>query len=159
MKIPLTVLVFFFSLFIASYQEVQAAAPPLTKVIMTSGSASERDGVVYVAQDQGFFRKYGLDLSFVQVRNGFCRRVYQPAVGYVRDESKNQKSHGVEGEKCWGEQLERRWVDFFDVDAGLLGTGAGAGQNTIPVARRTGGDGARNIKRHGGRRVLRLYVR
>jgi ABC-type nitrate/sulfonate/bicarbonate transport system substrate-binding protein len=71
MKIPVTVLVFFFSPFIASYQKVQAAAPPpLTKVIMTSGSASERDGVVYVAQDQGFFRKYGLDLSFVQVRNG-----------------------------------------------------------------------------------------
>jgi ABC-type taurine transport system substrate-binding protein len=37
---------------------------------MTSGSASERDGAVYVAQDQGFFRKYGVDLSFVQVRNG-----------------------------------------------------------------------------------------
>jgi ABC-type nitrate/sulfonate/bicarbonate transport system substrate-binding protein len=45
-------------------------ATPLVKVIMTSGSASERDGVVYVAQDQGFFRKYGLDLTFVQVRNG-----------------------------------------------------------------------------------------
>ena len=69
MKIPLTVLVSFFSLFIASYQKVQAVAP-LIKVIMTSGSASERDGAVYVAQDQGFFRKYGLDLSFVQVRNG-----------------------------------------------------------------------------------------
>jgi ABC-type nitrate/sulfonate/bicarbonate transport system substrate-binding protein len=45
-------------------------ATPVTKVIMTSGSASERDGAVYVAQDQGFFRKYGVDLSFVQVRNG-----------------------------------------------------------------------------------------
>src|SRR5437870_9362951 len=70
MKIPLTVLVLFFSLFIISYQKVDAAASPLTKVIMTSGSASERDGAVYVAQDQGFFKKYGLDLSFVQVRNG-----------------------------------------------------------------------------------------
>jgi ABC-type nitrate/sulfonate/bicarbonate transport system substrate-binding protein len=46
------------------------AAAPLAKAIMTSGSASERDGVLYVAQDQGFFRKYGVDLSFVQVRNG-----------------------------------------------------------------------------------------
>jgi ABC-type nitrate/sulfonate/bicarbonate transport system substrate-binding protein len=46
------------------------AAAPLTKVIMTSGSASERDGAIYVAQDQGLFRKYGLDVSFVQVRNG-----------------------------------------------------------------------------------------
>lgn len=47
-----------------------SAATPLTKLTITSGSASERDGVLYVAQDQGFFRKYGLDLTFVQVRNG-----------------------------------------------------------------------------------------
>src|SRR5262249_42062527 len=46
------------------------AAVPLSKVIMTTVTASERDGVVYVAQDLGLFRKYGLDLSFVQVRNG-----------------------------------------------------------------------------------------
>src|SRR5678815_430137 len=42
----------------------------LTKVVMTSGSFSERDAVNYVAQDQGFFRRYGLDLTFVIVRNG-----------------------------------------------------------------------------------------
>jgi NitT/TauT family transport system substrate-binding protein len=52
-----------------------AAAPAypataLTKVTITSGSASERDGVLYVAQDQGLFRKHGIDLTFVQVRNG-----------------------------------------------------------------------------------------
>jgi NitT/TauT family transport system substrate-binding protein len=46
------------------------AAAALTKVTITSGSASERDGVLYVAQDHGLFRKYGLDLTFVQVRNG-----------------------------------------------------------------------------------------
>ena len=46
------------------------AATALTKLTITSGSASERDGVLYVAQDQGLFRKYGLDLTFVQVRNG-----------------------------------------------------------------------------------------
>src|SRR5947207_1637331 len=46
------------------------AATPLNRVVMTTGSFSEREGVVYVAQDQGFFRKYGLDLSFVQVRSG-----------------------------------------------------------------------------------------
>jgi ABC-type nitrate/sulfonate/bicarbonate transport system substrate-binding protein len=69
MKTILTVPLLGWSLFIVSFPEVEAAAP-LTKVIMTSGSASERDGVVYVAQDQGFFRKYGVDLSFVQVRNG-----------------------------------------------------------------------------------------
>jgi NitT/TauT family transport system substrate-binding protein len=46
------------------------AAAPLGKVIMTTGSVSEREGAIYVAQEQGFFRKYDLDVSFVQVRNG-----------------------------------------------------------------------------------------
>ena len=32
-------------------------ASALTKVTMTSGSASERDGVLYVAQDLGLFQK------------------------------------------------------------------------------------------------------
>ena len=47
-----------------------SAAQPVTKVIMTSGSFSERDAVNYVAQDQGFFRRYGLEMTFVIVRNG-----------------------------------------------------------------------------------------
>ena len=46
------------------------AAAPLTKVLMTTGSVSEREGAVYVAQEHGFFPKYGVDVSFVQVRNG-----------------------------------------------------------------------------------------
>lgn len=46
------------------------AAATLTKVILTTGSFSEREGALYVAQDYGFFRKYGLDLTLVQVRNG-----------------------------------------------------------------------------------------
>jgi NitT/TauT family transport system substrate-binding protein len=46
------------------------AAAPLTKVLITTGSASEREGALYVAQDQGFFRRYGLDLTLVQARNG-----------------------------------------------------------------------------------------
>jgi NitT/TauT family transport system substrate-binding protein len=46
------------------------AATPLTKVVMTTGSLSEREGALYVAQDYGFFRKYGLDVNLVQVRNG-----------------------------------------------------------------------------------------
>src|SRR5262245_8550837 len=58
------------SVFILDGGGVVDAAAPLTKVVMTSGSASERDGVVYVAQDLGLFRKYGVDLTFVQVRNG-----------------------------------------------------------------------------------------
>jgi len=46
------------------------AAQSLTKVIMTSGSFSEREAAMYVAQDHGFFRRYGLDLTFVTVRSG-----------------------------------------------------------------------------------------
>src|SRR5512147_2136870 len=46
------------------------AAAPLTGVLMTTGAFSEREGVVFVAQDQGFFRKYGLDVRFVHVRSG-----------------------------------------------------------------------------------------
>ncbi|MGH7873408.1 MAG: hypothetical protein ACREQO_14445 [Candidatus Binatia bacterium] len=34
-------------------------AAPLSKVVMTIGAISEREGVVYVAHDQGFFRRYG----------------------------------------------------------------------------------------------------
>ena len=61
-----------FVIFLAVTMRVPTAraAAPLTKVTITSGSASERDGVLYVAQDQGLFSKYGLDLTFVQVRNG-----------------------------------------------------------------------------------------
>ena len=69
MKIRSTHWLVLFCAWLLSSQPGEAATP-LTKVMMTSGSASERDGVVYVAQDQGFFKKYGLDLSFVQVRNG-----------------------------------------------------------------------------------------
>jgi len=58
-----------FSLTVPDNSMAQVAAP-LTKVVMTIGAISEREGVVYVAQDQGFFRKYGLDLTLVQVRNG-----------------------------------------------------------------------------------------
>jgi NitT/TauT family transport system substrate-binding protein len=45
-----------------------ATAP--NKIVMTTGSVSEREGAIYVAQEQGFFRKHGVDVSFVQVRNG-----------------------------------------------------------------------------------------
>jgi NitT/TauT family transport system substrate-binding protein len=46
------------------------AAAPLVRVLATTGSASEREGALYVAQDQGFFRRYGVDLTLVQARNG-----------------------------------------------------------------------------------------
>lgn len=54
---------------VLSLQTAQAAQP-LTKVIMTTGSFSEREAAMFVAQDQGFFRRYGIDLTFIHVRNG-----------------------------------------------------------------------------------------
>jgi NitT/TauT family transport system substrate-binding protein len=62
-------LTLFFLLLAFSRQPSEAAAP-LTKVLMTTGAFSEREGAVFVAQDQGFFRKYGLDVKFVHVRSG-----------------------------------------------------------------------------------------
>lgn len=66
---PIESLYVLLALLVFHYTSVHAAAP-LTKVLVTTGSASEREGALYVAQDQGYFRKYGLDLTLVQVRNG-----------------------------------------------------------------------------------------
>ncbi|MET0503511.1 MAG: ABC transporter substrate-binding protein [Candidatus Binatia bacterium] len=57
-------------LWIAVAVQYAPAAQSLTKVTMTTGSFSEREAAMYVAQDQGFFRRYGLDLTFVHVRSG-----------------------------------------------------------------------------------------
>lgn len=46
------------------------SATPLTRVLLTTGSVSEREAAIYVAQEQGYFRKYGLDVQFVQARSG-----------------------------------------------------------------------------------------
>ncbi len=46
------------------------AAPPSGSVVLTFGSFSEREGALFVAEDQGFFRKYGLDVKLVHVRSG-----------------------------------------------------------------------------------------
>ena len=55
---------------LAGFTTPSYGAEALKKVIMTSGSFSEREAAMYVAQDQGIFRRYGLDLTFVTVRNG-----------------------------------------------------------------------------------------
>jgi NitT/TauT family transport system substrate-binding protein len=70
MKSRAVVLLVVIFLSVALHIPSARAAAALTRVTITSGSASERDGVLYVAQDQGLFRKHGLDLTFVQVRNG-----------------------------------------------------------------------------------------
>lgn len=46
------------------------AVSPSGSVVLTFGSFSEREGALFVAEDQGFFRKYGLDLKLVHVRSG-----------------------------------------------------------------------------------------
>ena len=58
-----------FILLTISVQSLHAASA-LTKVLLTTGSVSEREAAVYVAQEQGYFRKYGVDVQFIQARNG-----------------------------------------------------------------------------------------
>src|ERR1043165_1457361 len=73
MRIPLLLL----AIVVMRVPSFVGAAASGAKLVMTSGSASERDGVIYVAQDLGLFRKHGLDLTFVQVRS---RRVAMSAL-------------------------------------------------------------------------------
>jgi NitT/TauT family transport system substrate-binding protein len=66
-----TVLTTFLTLLICAVNAMPLdAAQPLTKIVMTTGSFSEREAAMYVAQDQGFFRRYNLELTFVHVRSG-----------------------------------------------------------------------------------------
>jgi NitT/TauT family transport system substrate-binding protein len=69
-KLRLLELLFILLAVLVSDHLLVHAAAPLVKVLVTTGSASEREGALYVAQDQGFFRRYGLDLTLVQARNG-----------------------------------------------------------------------------------------
>ncbi len=70
MKLALLGIFISFVLSVAAAIKTAEAAQLSTKVVMTTGSFSEREAAMYVAQDQGFFRRYGLDLTFVHVRNG-----------------------------------------------------------------------------------------
>jgi ABC-type nitrate/sulfonate/bicarbonate transport system substrate-binding protein len=44
------------------------AASPLPRVVITYGALAEREAPLHVATDQGFFRKYGLDVQVVHTR-------------------------------------------------------------------------------------------
>ncbi len=46
-----------------------AAIPP-NQLMITFGSLSERETVLFVARDYGIFAKHGLDVKLVHVRNG-----------------------------------------------------------------------------------------
>ncbi|OGQ81386.1 MAG: hypothetical protein A3F90_13010 [Deltaproteobacteria bacterium RIFCSPLOWO2_12_FULL_60_19] len=62
--------ILFFVLLIATAVKPVPAAQARTKVTVTTGSFSEREAAMFVGQDQGFFRRYGLELTFVHVRSG-----------------------------------------------------------------------------------------
>src|SRR5262245_41840255 len=63
--VPLNLLFILANSFVSAH-----AAAPLTKILLTTGSVSEREAAIYVAQEQGYFRKYGLDVQFIQTRSG-----------------------------------------------------------------------------------------
>ena len=46
------------------------AATPLPRVVTAFASFSEKEGAIFVAEDQGFFRKHGLDVKHVYVSSG-----------------------------------------------------------------------------------------
>jgi NitT/TauT family transport system substrate-binding protein len=59
----------FLLLFCFPAANVNAAAPS-NQLLITFGSLSERETVLFVAQDYGIFAKHGLDVRPVHVRNG-----------------------------------------------------------------------------------------
>lgn len=62
----LTFLVAFFWLFACQ----PTFAESLPKVVLTTSSLTEREAVLHVAQDRNLFKRYGVDVTLVQVRNG-----------------------------------------------------------------------------------------
>ena len=56
--------------FLCLNPSLSKAAAPLPRVVTAFASFSEKEGAIFVAEDQGFFRKYGLDLKHVYVSSG-----------------------------------------------------------------------------------------
>jgi NitT/TauT family transport system substrate-binding protein len=56
--------------FLCLNSSVLKAAAPLSKVVTAFASFSEKEGALFVAEDQGLFRKYGLDVKHVFVSSG-----------------------------------------------------------------------------------------
>jgi NitT/TauT family transport system substrate-binding protein len=55
---------------VLSAPSVRAGGPPLPPVVNPFASFSEKEGAVFVAEDQGLFRKHGLDVKHVYVSSG-----------------------------------------------------------------------------------------
>ncbi len=68
MKILILIVAFFYPL-VLSCSTLEAAAT-FPRVVATFASFSEKEAAFFVAEDQGFFRKYGLDVKHVYVRSG-----------------------------------------------------------------------------------------
>ncbi len=71
-------LVFILSLFFLHWlsgDHAAQAAAPLAKIVVTTGSQTEREAALYVAQDQNFFRRHGVDVALVHVRSGLVGTV------------------------------------------------------------------------------------
>ncbi len=56
--------------FLCLNPSVSKAAAPLPRVVTTFAGFSEKEGAIFVAEDQGFFRKHGLDVKHVYVSSG-----------------------------------------------------------------------------------------
>jgi NitT/TauT family transport system substrate-binding protein len=68
-KNVLFILGLFASLFFPGLSSLQAAAP-LPRVVTVFASFSEKEGAIFVAEDQGLFHKHGLDVKHVYVSSG-----------------------------------------------------------------------------------------
>ena len=64
-----SILSLFFVHWLSGDPTAQAAAP-LAKIVVTTASQTEREAALYVAQDQNFFRRHGVDVALVHVRSG-----------------------------------------------------------------------------------------
>lgn len=69
-RIRLVLFVISLFLLVPRYLAYSAAAPPATKIVITFANFGERAASLYVARDQGFFRKYDLDVQLIYVRSG-----------------------------------------------------------------------------------------
>ena len=69
MKILLSTIAALSFLLLTNLSTLKASAP-LPRVVTAFASFSEREGAIFVAEDQGFFRKYGLDVKHIYVSSG-----------------------------------------------------------------------------------------
>src|SRR3972149_11568850 len=68
-KQMVSIVIAFYCVLFLNLSTLKAAASS-PRVVTTFASFSEKEGALFVAQDQGFFRKYGLDVKHVFVSSG-----------------------------------------------------------------------------------------